>query len=480
MYGGQGLDLTVDASLWGVGPKQSTDLAGPSHQEDRIDPGSQAFLGKKMMSLEEVEAAMRAQSKKRASTQEQPAQGATTVPAVGSQYGQTQAPLPEGVPVVLARRPPQSIAQPPAFKSSHPPPMPVQPSLSYSQREQAPPTRSPEPRLYNESGQGPAPPPQPRQILQNPNRHPLQTSQPPQRAMMDPRIFAPQRPMIPTGPMQRIPQMPHPQQMMHMSEEERLAFLTEEARRAKRNHKIYMLSKDNGLMTPQDKNFVTRIQLQQLVTATGNPNEQGTDAALAEDFYYQVHSHIRGGPRSNPQQPLNHFAQTYLFQTGARHGGAVGRRLRGGGDAHVQRMEQQVQRAVEAAKLKPKNKQLVIEGSLGKISFSNAKTPKPLLNIKRGESQDASRPPGPSRMASERKLQSYMAGKGHRRETLRRIENVYTALMQMEDQERRMPASTDASDETVVEQRAHWESRMTELNQKLWVELGLMEPIVPK
>ena len=95
----------------------------------------------------------------------------------------------------------------------------------------------------------------------------------------------------------------------------------EDAKRAKRNHKIFLLSKDNGLMTPQDKNFITRIQLQQLVTATGNPNEHGTDASISEDFYYQVHNQIRGGPRQHPGQPLSNFAQTYLFQTGGRHGG---------------------------------------------------------------------------------------------------------------------------------------------------------------
>ncbi len=57
-------------------------------------------------------------------------------------------------------------------------------------------------------------------------------------------------------------------------------------------------------------------------------------------------------------------------------------------------MEQQVQRAVEAAKNKPKNKQLIIEGSLGKISFSNAKTPKPLLNIKRADNAAEINRPG--------------------------------------------------------------------------------------
>lgn len=123
----------------------------------------------------------------------------------------------------------------------------------------------------------------------------------------------------------------------------------------------------NGLMTPNDKNFITRIQLQQLVSINN------TDDAN-EDFYYIVHSAIRA--RTNPTQPLNAFAQTYLFRQGPR--GQGNRRQ----DNHLHRMEQQVQRAVAAAKARPKASQLVLEGSLGKISFSNVKTPRPMLNIK--------------------------------------------------------------------------------------------------
>jgi DNA topoisomerase 2-associated protein PAT1 len=126
----------------------------------------------------------------------------------------------------------------------------------------------------------------------------------------------------------------------------------------------------NGLMTPQDKNFIQRIQLQQLVSINS------TEDNVNEDFYYIVHSAIRA--RSNPQQPLSQLAQTYLF----RNGGRGNRRQ----DNHLQRMEQQVARAVAAAKARPKASQLVLEGSLGKISFSNAKTPRPMLNIKKAES----------------------------------------------------------------------------------------------
>jgi DNA topoisomerase 2-associated protein PAT1 len=256
----------------------------------------------------------------------------------------------------------------------------------------------------------------------------------------------------------------HPSQLSQLTEEEKAAYLEQEAKRAKRNHKIFLMSRDNGIMTPQDKSFVTRIQLQQLVAATGNPNERGTDESLAEDFYYQVHSQIQGGQRQNPNQPLNNFAQTYLFQTGSRQGGL--RRHHRGPENHMQRMEQQVQRAVEAAKNKPKNKQLVIEGSLGKISFSNAKTPKPLLNIKRTESTGEAHRPG----SAHKQVSSGADRKGE----LRSIERIYTTLMKMEDHDRMMPPppATDA-DTDAVQKLAAWGSEAQTLNRKLWDSLRI-------
>jgi len=263
-----------------------------------------------------------------------------------------------------------------------------------------------------------------------------------------------------------------PAQILQGSEEERAHYVAEQAKRAKRNHKIFLLSKDNGLMTPQDKNFITRIQLQSLVTATGGVEEQGAEASLAEDFYYQVYSQIRGAPRQNPNQPANQFAQTYLFQTGGRYG--MGRRQHRGGDNHMQRMEQQVQRAVEAAKAKPKNKQLVIEGSLGKISFSNAKTPKPLLNIKRNEDVLRGHGQRPSRGLHDASIVD-------RKIALRDIENVYNDLMILDDHERRLPPRlSENSPPDMIRSHMEWQQALQGLNQKLWADLKVMEPIIPK
>lgn len=425
-------DIQADESIWGGVPKKAPEPA----------PAPPASAGRKMMSLEEVEAAMRAQSKKTAA----PPQAVPTPPEQPAQQYQYQAPQHQ------YPQPPQEDYP----RSSQPPPQPTQ-ILQRSQPAPQQPASIPVPSpAQQQFQQAPQQIQQPVQILQNPNRLSGQNQ------------FA-QPPMQLQGQPGRGSVVTHPQQLLSMNEEQRKAFVEEEAKRAKRNHKIFLLSKDNGLMTPQDKNFITRIQLQQLVTATGNPNEHGTDSALAEDFYYQVHNQIRGGPRQNPNQPLSNFAQTYLYQTGGRHGNM--RRHGRGGDNHVQRMEQQVQRAVEAAKNKPKNKQLVIEGSLGKISFSNAKTPKPLLNIKRNDSTADARPAG---------------GKGpqlisgdDRKSVLRSIEGVYNTLMQMEDHDRRMPPPPipDDINPELVGLHMDWQVRADQLNAQLWSDLKVHEPV---
>ncbi|EXJ78812.1 hypothetical protein A1O1_09214 [Capronia coronata CBS 617.96] len=414
-----------------------------SHPQTMAPPS-----GTKMMSLEEVEAALLAQG--------QAAQAAQAAQAMHSPF-----PQPQGYPFpVQQMRPPQPYPpiQPPMQPPMQPPIMPM------GHQQGPPPPRAGSPRRHNRMPSQPVQPVQPVQPSQlRPAQPPLQILQNPNRPRHSPQPSVDRaQGMPPYGP---PPGVSHPQ-LMDLSDEQRRAYLEEDAKRAKRNHKIFMLSKGNGLMTPQDKNFITRIQLQQLVTATGTSADPNPEAALTEDFYYQVYSQIRGAPRQHPTQPLGHFAQTYLFQTGSRTGG--GRRQHANGDNHMQRMQQQVQRAVEAAKLKPKNKQLIIEGSLGKISFSNAKTPKPLLNIKRQESSDA-------RPATAKKEVSA----SDRKTILKNIEAVYTTLMRLEDHERTMPPPPTEGDADSIQAHLDWRQKMQELNSTLWQELKVLDPIVP-
>ncbi|CAG9980478.1 unnamed protein product [Clonostachys byssicola] len=428
-------DLNVDRSIWGMAPAKS-----PAQTASVPKPVQPVQPSRKMMSLEEVEAAMRQQPKQvtpqpQAHLQEAPPYAQAPPPGYQS-HQSVQAPHGQGQPVTILQRP-QNI-------QSKPTPPVTETSAPTQQRQQ----------------------PQPTQILQNPNRGggdviraELAGTQPTALPGSLPKGSQHQ------GPLQSL--QSHPQ-FNQLSEEDKAAFLDQETKRAKRNHKIWLLSKDNGLMTPQDKNFITRIQLQQLVSATGNPAEQSSDTSIIEDFYYQVYSHIRAGQRQNPSQPLSNFAQTYLFQTGSRHGGM--RRHGRPAENHFQRMEQQVQRAVEAAKNKPKNPQLVIAGSLGKISFSNAKTPKPLLNIKRTEAET-------SRPGSGKKTDS--SGDGHaRRAALRNAEKVYDTLMKIEDHVRTIPPPpTDQVDEELHQKHMEWKATLDALNAKLWDQLQVHHPV---
>jgi DNA topoisomerase 2-associated protein PAT1 len=495
--------LEARADIWGLKPKQPAAQKQPEPQPlSHYSPApyanaSPAPLARKMMSLDEVEAMMRGQSigpEARATPPMQPPPGMSPYPHPHPHHQQQQQffqgqpfpgmpgmpGMPPGMPGQYA---PQILQRPQQHQQypQHPhqqqgplrqqpihaelPAQPVQaqppqhPTILQRQKQSS--TESPTQRHASPHTQPQGPPSQPRQILQNPNRlsgqgQPMvQPSPPTHRDQLQAHNRGPSFPgMVIT----------HPEQLLQLSEAERAAFLEEDAKRAKRNHKIAQLAKDNGLMTPQDKNFITRIQLQQLMTATGNLDERGPEAAIAEDFYYQVFSQIRGAPRQNPQQPANQFAQTYLFQTNNRFGG---RRHGRGGDNHMQRMEQQIQRAVEAAKARPKAKQLVVEGSLGKIAFSNSKTPRPLLNIKRPENGD--------------KHKQHKSTIADRKEALRNIESVYITLLQMEDHERALPPPVNEnSPPEAIQAHMEWRSKIEMLHRKLWQSTKIMEPINPK
>ncbi|PGH35682.1 DNA topoisomerase 2-associated protein PAT1 [[Emmonsia] crescens] len=456
-------EIQAKSAVWGTGVGQKPKA------EDSTQVPKPAAPAKKIMSLEEVEAQMRAQSKKPQAT-EQPSAPPPPPP--------TAPQFPGAIPQVMA-----PITMPPHDRPAPPPdgmpPLSLQefPPLDQQrqyaqlgkdalaaqafQRQQ---TFPPMDAMLPRSGMPPPP-------MHHQSRPPPNAPLPRPMRQVQPHHPKPQAPMGPPGSLPTTSGMPP--NLAPMTEEQRKANLIEDAKRAKRNHKIFLLSKGNGLMTPQDKNFITRIQLQQLVAATGNVTDPESEASLSEDFYYQVYSQIRGAPRQHPRQPLGHFAQTYLFQTGGRSAGGMGRRQFYTGDNHMQRMQQQVQRAVEAAKLRPKNKQLIIEGSLGKISFSNAKTPKPLLNIKRPESSDG------QKASNIKKTHHTALSASDRKSILNNIESVYGTLMQMEDHERNMPPPPDESDPESVERHMEWRQKMQSLNRKLWSDMKVLEPIVP-
>lgn len=145
----------------------------------------------------------------------------------------------------------------------------------------------------------------------------------------------------------------------------------EEQKRLQTRHaKVEKILKHSGLMTPRDKDFITRYQLSQIVT----------EDPYNEDFYFQVYKIIqRGGVVGESNKDL--IARAYLEHSGHRLGGRYKR-----ADVALQRMQNQVEKAVTVAKERPqKNKDhanTAREGVLGRISSSlNSKAPRRQLQI---------------------------------------------------------------------------------------------------
>src|SRR5699024_8087490 len=98
------------------------------------------------------------------------------------------------------------------------------------------------------------------------------------------------------------------------------------------------------------------------------------------------------------------------------------------------------------------------------------KTPRTMLNIKRPESSEGGK----------------VAKKAHadlslndRKSLLASIESVYSSLMGLDDLDRTMPPPPDENDPDAIQQHMEWRQKVRSLNQKLWQDLKVMEPIVP-
>ncbi|EPQ56435.1 hypothetical protein GLOTRDRAFT_138166 [Gloeophyllum trabeum ATCC 11539] len=146
-----------------------------------------------------------------------------------------------------------------------------------------------------------------------------------------------------------------------------------EEKRRRKAAKIAHMSRYNDLMTQSDKDFITRIQVSQLVTQ---------DPYL-EDFYAQVYAQLvraRTGLRQEEQRVLT-------FDSGVGVGlGMPGQRPSGRKHSAVQRMEAQVERIVNNARQREKEKGMQslnsLQGALGKTAGRSYKAaPRQLLQV---------------------------------------------------------------------------------------------------
>ncbi|KAL4250335.1 PAT1 family protein [Abortiporus biennis] len=144
-----------------------------------------------------------------------------------------------------------------------------------------------------------------------------------------------------------------------------------EEKRRKKLEKIRHMSRYNDLMTQSDKDFITRIQVSQLVTQD----------PYADDFYAQVF-----GALMRSKLGLG-TSQDAVLKFGS--GGGVGLGVAQVKGQHrrpsaMQRMEQQVERIVNSARLREKEKSSLnsLQGALGKTSGRSYKAaPRQLLQV---------------------------------------------------------------------------------------------------
>lgn len=260
-------------------------------------------------------------------------------------------------------------------------------------------------------------------------------------------------------------------------------------KRQRKANKIASMSRYNDLMTGGDKEFITRIQLSQLVTQD----------PYISDFYAQVHSAITrarlaamGGGSAEGPTVLPVGADGRGLGVGVvRTNGTGGRKLK---ETAMQRMTVQVKRIVEnAQKRAVAAPSATLQGALGKNKFrSSATAPRPALSVS----------------ASSRTLQTSTANtianllKGPltgpgldkrqpltQKQVLLRLEQLYEMILDLEHMRREQPLLPPTeqqkiqfgiSDEEAEEKRVkaeEWTKQYEAAVEAMWQALLVQEPL---
>ncbi|KAI5480813.1 DNA topoisomerase 2-associated protein PAT1 [Pseudohyphozyma bogoriensis] len=271
-----------------------------------------------------------------------------------------------------------------------------------------------------------------------------------------------------------------------------------ELKRKKKAAKIASMAKHNNLMSNSDKDFITRIQVSQLVT----------DDPYADDFYFHIMAAIRMSRNQAAGMPGPGGPMQGPGGNGPRQGGRHKPTRR---ENAMNKMAQNVQRLVDSAKQRNKSGQLSLDGALGKIALRTRSAPRQLLQVNSGAPSTPAPAPPSAGHALLAGLISHTPGdskarKGAEEQTvdgrhpplsnravLTIVEDIYDAVLDLEQLRRIQPAllatAAGAKEhepptpegqekvrlaETAV---ADWDIKYAELTAKLWDTLRVMEPL---
>ncbi|KAK0467322.1 topoisomerase II-associated protein PAT1 [Desarmillaria tabescens] len=256
-----------------------------------------------------------------------------------------------------------------------------------------------------------------------------------------------------------------------------------EEKRRRRAAKIAHMSRYNDLMTQSDKDFITRIQVSQLVTQD----------PYADDFYAQAYGAImrsRMGIHSQDERVL---------KFGSGGGIGLGIAPKGGHrrQSAMQKMEQQVERIVSNARRREEEKGLhslhSLQGALGKTSGRSYKAaPRQLLqvdssstsssptlshahaHISKQDSIDAKNKGKEEAAAEAAKLGREALGTAAdltRREILTCLEDLHDLVLKAEQLKQEEPLPEEA------QIYAEWEHEYSGVVDQMWNQLKVMVPI---
>ncbi|KAJ7504532.1 topoisomerase II-associated protein PAT1 [Mycena galericulata] len=258
-----------------------------------------------------------------------------------------------------------------------------------------------------------------------------------------------------------------------------------EDKRRKKAAKIAHMSRYNDLMTQSDKDFITRIQVSQLVTPD----------PYADDFYAQVYGAIlrsRMGLQTQDERVLK-------FGTGGGISLGNTQKVATRRPNAMQRMEQQVERIVSNARRREEEKGLhslhSLQGALGKTSGRSYKAaPRQLLQVDENPStsptlahahphiskEDAKGGSSEGAAKEAAKLSRETLGNTGNvvrkdplthRQVLTTLEALYDLVLKVEHLRREQPPQEEE------EASRQWQKEYDDLVEQLWEGLKVMVPL---
>ncbi|KAG6868797.1 hypothetical protein C0993_010427, partial [Termitomyces sp. T159_Od127] len=261
-----------------------------------------------------------------------------------------------------------------------------------------------------------------------------------------------------------------------------------EEKRRKKAAKIAHMARYNDLMTQSDKDFITRIQVSQLVTQD----------PYADDFYAQVYGAIlrsRMGIQAQDDRGLK-------FNSGGGVGLGLSQKPGNRRPNAMLRMEQQVERIVSNARKREEEKGLhsfhSLQGALGKTSGRSYKAaPRQLLQVDAATPGGSpTLPPGHAHIGKD-SVQISKEGAAQEAAKLGRealgnvgdmhglirkeplthrqilvvVESLYDVVLKTENIKRNEPSPEDSAE--TIAQKSEYEASV----DQLWSGLKIMEPL---